>query len=158
MLALFPIGRSAADPAPPVVAAPDERHKLAMVFLDKLQADSLMKQLIQGSRANVIVIFHRIGKTEQQAGEIFDQFMLPEFLARIPELRQQFEDILATDFTETELRSVLENQQNEARQTAIAKAPQMQAEFTKAGQDWGRQVGQDAYTKNKAALQKLGMD
>lgn len=144
----------AADAGP----ARDEGHALASQFLDKIGSDAMMIQLLGASRASVIVILKHNGQTEQKSGEIFDQFMLPEFRRRLPELRAKFEDILATDFTVPELHAILDNQQNEARQSAIAKAGQLQTQFSQAGQTWGQQVGIDVYDANKDTFHKLGLD
>ena len=145
--------------APALRAQPaDDAHKLASAFLDKIQIDQMMPQVLTASRASALGMLAQYGKTPEQAGEIFDTYMLPEFKDRLPELRIKFEDILVTDFTVPELQAILSGDQGPARQSAAAKAGQLQGQFAQAGTDWGQSVGRDVYTKNKTALEKLGLD
>lgn len=137
---------------------PDEAHALASKFLDRINADSMMQTLLAQSRTVAVQTLVQYGQTEDKAGEIFDTFMLPEFRRRLPELRARFEDILAEDFTVPELRAILNNEQNAARRSAAAKAPQLQSQFADAGRIWGRQVGVDVYEANKETFHKLGLD
>ena len=137
---------------------PEDAHKLASQFLDKIQIDQMMPQVLTASRANVLIVLEHAGKTPEQAGEIFDAYMLPEFKERLPDLRTKFEDILVADFTVPELQAILNGDQSPARQSAAAKAKQLQGQFAQAGADWGEDVGHDVYTKNSVALRKLGLD
>ncbi len=136
----------------------DDPHQLASAFLEKIQVDTMMPQLLTASRASAVVMLQNYGKTPEQAGEIFDTYMMPEFKDRLPELRTKFEDILVADFTVPELKAILGGEQGPARQSAAAKAGQLQAQFAQAGQDWGQSVGRDVYAKNKTALEKLGLE
>lgn len=136
----------------------DDAHQLASQFLDKIQIDQMMPQLLTASRASTLIMLEHSGKTPEQAGEIFDTYMLPEFKERLPDLRAKFENILVADFTVPELQAILSGDQSPARQSAAAKAGQLQGQFAQAGTDWGQDVGRDVYTKNKAALAKLGLD
>ena len=145
--------------SPALQAQPaDDAHKLASAFLDKIQIDQMMPQLLTASRASALVMLEHYGKTPEQSGEIFDTYMLPEFKERLPELRTKFEDILVADFTVPELQAILSGDQGPARQSAAAKAGQLQGQFAQAGTDWGQDVGRDVYAKNKVALEKLGLD
>lgn len=143
--------------APLSARAADDAHSLASAFLDKIKVDTMMPQLLTASRASTLVVLENSGKTPEQAGEIFDTYMMPEFKDRLPELRAKFEDILVADFTVPELQAILNGEQNPARQSAAAKAPQLQGQFAQAGTEWGQAVGRDVYAKNKTALEKLGL-
>ena len=98
------------------------------------------------------------GKDDAEAADLIDRIMMPEFHARTPELRMQLEDVLTADFTPDELQAVLNNEHNAARQSAIAKVPQMQADFADAGRSWGAAAGRDAFAKNHVTFKKLGID
>ena len=146
--------------APALRAQPanEEAHRLASAFLDKIQVDTMMPQLLTASRASTMIMLEHYGKTPEQSGEIFDTFMLPEFRDRLPELRARFEDILVADFSVPELQAIVNNEQTDARRSAAAKAGQLQGQFSQAGTSWGETVGRDVYVKNKTALEKLGLE
>ena len=135
--------------------AGDEAHHLAGRFLDMIKIDEMMPQLMTAMRPMVLSTLERNGTAEDKAGQIYDQFMLPEFKARIPELRGQFEDILVGDFTVPELQAIVNNEQNDARRSAAAKAGQLQGQFSEAGTKWGQAVGTDVYAKHKAEIDQL---
>lgn len=144
-----------AQPAP--AAQVDEAHQLADQFLQKIGMDQLMGSVMDGSRQLMVVVLQREGLNEMQAAQVADKYLVPEFKARLPELLGRFRDILAADFTPDELRAVLSDQTNDARRSAAGKVPRMQAEFQTAGQEWGRQVGVDAFAKNRVNLEQLGV-
>ena len=135
----------------------DQAHQLASAFLDKINIDAVMPQLLAASRQTALVTLQNQGETPEQAGQVFDTYMLPELRDRLPELRGKFEDILVADFTVPELQAILNNDQGPDRQSAVAKAPQLQGQFAQAGNEWGQDVGRDVFTKNKDALEKLGL-
>ena len=143
--------------APAVQAQPaaDEPHQLASRFLDEIKVDQMIPQLLTAMRPSMIALLQRNGAAEDQAGEMYDRFLLPEFKARVPELRGQFEDILVGDFTVPELQAIVNNEQNDACRSAAAKAGQLQGQFSEAGTKWGQEVGEDAYSKNKAEFDKM---
>ena len=144
-----------APAAAPAVNA--DAKVLANAFLDKMRIDQMMPQLLAGSRQNVITLLQTRGFSADKAAEVFDSFMLPEFKARLPELRDRMADILVADFTVAELQAIVSGEQNDARKSAAAKASQLQGQFTEAGRAWGQQAGIDVYQKNKAAFEKLGI-
>ena len=149
------IAPTLAQPAP--ATQMDEAHQLADQFLQKVGMDQLMGGVLQGSRQMLVMVLQRQGMTDAQSTEVTDKYLVPEFKARVPELLGRFRDVLAADFTTDELRAVMNNENNDARRNAAAKVPKMQADFQAAGQEWGRQVGVDAFVKNRAELEKLGV-
>lgn len=152
-LALFTLPVRAQTPATP------EARALATQFMAKMQVDQMAPQLIGATRLGVIAMLQQNAHvTEAQAGEAFDKYIEPEFKQRIPELIARFTDILVADFTVPELRAIVDNEQNDARRSAAVKAQQLPQQFSQTGQEWGQQVGTDAFTKNKDAFKALGFD
>ncbi len=142
-----------------IAAGPDDAHSLARVFLDKVGASEMMEALITGTRKAVIAKMQQMGQTEAVATDFADTSLLPALKAHRPELMQKFEDLLVDDFTPAELRAILNNEQNEARQSAAKKAPMLQQQFAKAGQEWGSAIGAQAgaaYFANKPSPRSDG--
>lgn len=147
---------AAAQPLSPVKV--EEAQVLAREFLTKIGMDKKMDEILLSSRGVTIAVLVQQGKTEAQAAAICDQYMMPEFRARAPELLRRFEDVMVKDFTVPELRAIVNGEDNDARRSAQAKAGQMPAHFAAAGQEWGGMVGVDVFTKNRAAFEKLGLN
>ncbi len=133
-------------------------HQLARAFLAKIDIDRVLDETINATRSTMIGKLKGFGKDDAEAADLIDRLMIPEFHARTPELRTRLEGILASDFTSDELQAVLNNENNAARQSAIAKVPQMHAAFTNAGRSWGAAVGRDTFVKNHVTFEKLGID
>ena len=140
----------------PVQAA--NAHQLARAVLFKINADRLFISTIDASRDTVIGNLKHLGMDNAQATELTDRLLLPDLRAKMPELRTRFENILVLDFTPDEMQAVLSGESNAARQSARAKLPQIQADFTSTGRSWGEAVGYDAFAKNRATFEKLGID
>ena len=157
-LALSPTAARFAHAQTEQLAQQATAHQLAQAFLTKIGIDRQLDDAIDASRSKMIGKLEEFGKDNAEAADLVDRLMIPEFHARAPELRKRFEDILARDFTVDELQSVLDSEDNAARQSARAKVPQMQAEFTEAGRVWGAVAGRDAFAKNHATFEKLGID
>ena len=131
---------------------------MARQFLEMIKIEATTEKLIVASRPSIVALLVRRGANEQQAGELFDSFMQPAFEKGVPALMTRYEDILVEDFTVPELRSVLDNQQNEARQSAVTKVPKMQAQFQEAGRLWGQRIGRQVEQDNKETFKKLGLE
>jgi len=146
----------------PVLAQPvpavkqDDPHSLAHAFLVKASLDKQLDSVVLATHDILIVTLKRRGITDENAAVITDRYMMPEFRAREPELMGRFEDVMVTDFTVPELRAMVNRDDPNALRSAQAKAGQMPAHFQTAGEAWGRQVGEDAYAKNKAGIDRLG--
>ncbi len=132
-------------------------HQLARAILSKINVDRVLDSTIDASRGVMIGNLKRLGKDDAQAADLIDQFMLPEFHARTPELRALFENILVLDLNPDEMQATLSGENNAARQSARAKAPQIQADFTNAGRSWGEAVANDAIRKNAEELRRRGV-
>jgi hypothetical protein len=143
-----------AQPAPAVKQ--DDAHSLARAFLVKVGVDKQLDSIMLATRDLMIVTFKGRGISDENAALITDRYMLPEFRARAPELMERFEDVMVTDFTAPKLQALVTRDNPDALRSAQAKAGQMPAHFQAAGEAWGRQVGEDAYAKNKADIDKLG--
>ncbi len=137
---------------------PATTHQLARAFLAKIDIDRVLGDTIDASRSKMIEKLKTFGEDDTAAADLIDRIMMPEFHARMPELRARLEDILAFDFTADELQSVLESKDDAARKSARAKVPRMQADFTHAGQAWGEAAGRDAFAKNHVTFENLGID
>ena len=160
LLALQPLSLHAQPTANEPAATSDastQAHALASQFLDQMHADQMaLSALLGPGRIAVIAFLQRSSMTEEGAGQVFDQFMAPEFKARLPELRARMVDILVGDFTVPELQSIVANRQDDARRSAAAKSGQLQGQFQQAGQAWGQQIGADVFRQNADAIMALG--
>ena len=75
-----------------------------------------------------------------------------------PALATTLQSVIAADFTRPELRAINGAPGNDARQSAQAKIPALNAHITDASRHWAAQTAQAAYDENKAELNKLGID
>ena len=133
-------------------------HQLARAVLSKINADRVFNSTIDASRDTMIGNLKRFGIDDAQATDLIDRLLLPDLRARMPELRTRCENILVLDFTPDEMQAVLSGESNAARQSARAKLPQMQSDFTNAGRSWGEAVGYEAFAKNRTTFEKLGIN
>ena len=155
-LLLAPALRSPAMAQPAPSVQQDDAHSLAHDFLVKAGLDKQLDGVVLATHDILVVTLKSRGITDENAAVITDRYMMPEFRAREPELMGRFEEVMVTDFTVPELRAMINRDNPDALRSAQAKAAQMPAHFQAAGEAWGRQVGEDAYAKNKADIDKLG--
>lgn len=155
-LLLAPALRSAALAQPAPAVKQDDAHGFAQAFLVKAGLDKQLDGVVLATRDMLIVTLKGRGITDENAAIITDRYMMPEFRAHEPELMERFEDVMVADFTVPELRAMVNRDDPDALRGAQTKVGQMPAHFQAAGEMWGRQVGDEAYAKNKADIDKLG--
>ena len=155
-LLLAPALRSPALAQPAPAVKQDDAHGFAHAFLVKVGLDKQLDSVVLATRDMLVVTLKSRGITDENATVITDRYMMPEFRAHEPELMGRFEDVMVADFTVPELRALVNRDDPDALRSAQAKAGQMPVHFQAAGEMWGRQVGDRAYAKNKADIDKLG--
>jgi len=137
----------------------DEAHALAQALLQRMGGSGMLDSVILSNRPIMVErLIQQRGKTQAQAEKIVDQFMMPEFRARAPELMARFEDVLVKNLSLAEMRAVLDGRDNDALRAAQAKGEQLPMRFLVVGQAWGIKVGSDVLNQSRAALDKLGLN
>ena len=127
----------------------------ARVFLNKIDATKMVDGMLVLQRQAMIAKFEQLGMKSATATELTDRYFVPGLRARVPELISRFEGVLMQDFSPAELHAINNNEQNDSRRSAAAKAPTLQQRFRQVGQEWGQRVAQDVARVNADAIKQL---
>ena len=96
--------------------------------------------------------------SDAQLAEIVDQYLMPEFRARSGEITEATVAIYAGRLSAEEMRELIAFYRSPIGVKLVAITPEITAESTRFGQEWGSRVAQDAFAKHRAALRARGIE
>ena len=145
----------------PVIAAAqapsEEALRLSHEIVVKLGMERRQEAGMLTTRQAMIDQFKIQGRTEAEAREITDSYMMPAFIARRPELMTRYEEVLVRDYSAAEMGALLAGMETGPLRTAVLKALLLSQHFSEAARDWAGKVGRDVQAQNTEALEKLGL-
>ncbi len=159
----------AAEPAPavaapavagPAVAGPepgDEAHREAAALFDLTGGEATVSKMLDAMRGQITTIFTQQGKARDDAARIFDEVLMPEFKARLPELRPAMIEIWADNFTVEELRGLHAFYDTPLGRKVLERQPTVSQQALAVGAAWGRRVAQDALQRHVDELRRRGV-
>lgn len=87
---------------------------------------------------------------------VIDELILPEMVARLPELTDTVADLWASHFSVEDLRALTEFNRSPLGRRVLALQPVMTAQSTTLGKVWGKRIAEDALAKHGATLRARG--
>ncbi len=162
---------AAAPPAvPPPAAAPpgspaataspvplDEVHREATSLYEVTGGAALAGKVLDMVRGQFSAILAQDGRTAGDGARIFDEVLMPEFKARLPELRPAMIEIWADNFTVDELRGLHAFYETPLGRKILEKQPALAQQSVAVGAAWGKSVAQDALSRHADELRKRGV-
>ncbi len=135
----------------------EEAHRLARSWLVGAQSGYSFDAVAAEKRGKVIGVLKSYNQNQAQVAEAVDRIVTPGMYAKLPALLVRYEDVLVRHLTTRELRSVVRDEDNEARRSAAAKMRQVEADLEQARRVWGRDSCREIFAENRVVLAGLGL-
>ncbi len=116
------------------------------------QAATMMRQQL------IAIIAQNANKPVPEVTKVVDEVLMPEMLARVPELIDGMADIWAKHLSVQELQQLVEFYKTPLGQKLIAVSPQVAAETLPLATSWGQAVATDALAKQRDTLRQRGLN
>ena len=150
---------SARQPTTIVAASnttPVDPHLLALEFVERLRAKQNSFSATTGPwhKASVAEM-RRVGLTEANAIVIIDSYLLPALRTRTPLLQEQLAYACEANFTQDEMRSVIEDRHDDARRSVASKFKELPKWWIDTELKWGNGVIQDVLRDNATTFAKM---
>ena len=150
---------AAAQPGGPAAAAQpvDEVHREATSLYEATGGAALAGKVLDMIRGQFSTMLAQDGRTAGDGARIFDEVLMPEFKARLPELRPAMIEIWAENFTVDELRGLHAFYETPLGRKVLEKQPVLAQQSVAVGAAWGKSVAQDALSRHADDLRKRGI-
>jgi hypothetical protein len=144
----------------PVRAAPADNgaQQEALQLADLTGSDAVTNRVMLAMRSQMIQIITAAGaKSEDQAKDIVDNLLMPEFRADLPELRQQMATIWAEALSAADLHAITQFYSTQAGKHFLAAMPEITEKSIQTGINWGQSAARAAVQKHADELRKRGI-
>lgn len=146
--------------AGPALAQPSpEALEAGRALVEAAGARGQVEAALIGMRGQIVAGIRRNnpGLTDAAVGEIVDEFMMPEFRARAPELLEFAARTWAERMSVEELRQVAAIFSTPIGRRLIEVQPQIAVQGARFGQEWGQRVAAAAFAKHRETLRARGL-
>ncbi len=146
--------RQGATPMPAIEENRREARLLADIFDITRQAEALLVRV----RSEIIAAtIKQSGLPQPEAERIVDEIMMPNFRARQAELEALMIELLAENFTYSDLRALRAFYASPLGQKLQRTLPAVRDQGAQAGLAWSRQVFQDSVDRHADELRARGL-
>ncbi len=116
-------------------------------------------QMLELMRGQMVQIIQRgaPGKSPAEIAQTVDEVLLPEFRARLGELKNVTVELYAENYLLEDMKQLREFYVTPLGQRLLKVAPVIGAQSFAAGRKWGEQVANDAFRKNAEELRRRGV-
>jgi hypothetical protein len=139
---------------------PEERRAAAIALVESFGGDRQINAMIDAMRGGLIENIARsvAGRmTPEQVAVIVDEVLMPGFRERSSEIAEHTVRIWQERLTAAEMRELAAFYATPLGRRLLVMLPEVTAESTRFGQEWGRRVAQDVFIRNRDALRARGL-
>lgn len=152
-------GLALASPAQAQAPADPATQAAARRYLELINVIETMKAVIPGARASMINVIARTNPgIVKEVEKAVDELLLPELVARLPELVDAFVQLYALHFTADELNRINAFYETPEGKKLAQKTPILTVQGQQIGGSWGQRVAIDAITKAAPKLRERGIN
>ena len=149
MLAATPLAANAADEA---------ALEQARLVIRKTNALALTEQVLPIIATQIVGLLRNANPAQGDlAQKIFEEYGLPTFRKRMPEMGEVIAQVYANRFTADELRQVGAFYDTSVGRKLIDQMPGLTQDSMAAGAAWGQSVAQDVLKQMMPELEKRGL-
>lgn len=128
-------------------------------YLELTNVAESMKAVIPGARASIVGVISKANPgITRDVEKAIDDLVLPEIVARLPEMLEAFVELYARHFTADELNLINAFYQTPEGRKLAEKTPVLVVQGQQIGSVWGQRVAIDALTKVAPQMRQRGIN
>ena len=137
----------------------EEARAAARELAEVTGVESQVGQMLTLMRGQMVQMIQRgaPGQTPAQVEHTVDDVLLPEFRARLGELKEMTAEIFVKNYTLDDMRELRAFYATPLGQRLLKVGPLIGAQSFAVGRKWGEVVANDAFRKNAEELRRRGV-